>query len=104
MGKDTIADLLTSIRNADMNKKGTVRVVSTNITENIVKILLREEKVLLSSKTIGKVTNLSWHVPLLLVFELVINGRQHRYPFSVCVANTFIFSVSSSLEKLKSNG
>ena len=42
MGKDTIADLLTSIRNADMNKKGTVRVVSTNITENIVKILLRE--------------------------------------------------------------
>ncbi|KAL5642926.1 hypothetical protein ACJX0J_000104 [Zea mays] len=28
--------------NADMNKKGTVRVVSTNITENIVKILLRE--------------------------------------------------------------
>nr|YP_003587703.1 ribosomal protein S8 [Anomochloa marantoidea]ACT15441.1 ribosomal protein S8 [Anomochloa marantoidea] len=42
MGKDTIADLLTSIRNADMNKKGTVRVASTNITENIVKILLRE--------------------------------------------------------------
>ncbi|KAL5645478.1 hypothetical protein ACJX0J_005182 [Zea mays] len=28
--------------NADMNKKGTVRVVSTNYTENIVKILLRE--------------------------------------------------------------
>nr|YP_009632129.1 ribosomal protein S8 [Urochondra setulosa]QCB91925.1 ribosomal protein S8 [Urochondra setulosa] len=42
MGKDTIADLLTSIRNAGMSKKGTVRVVSTNITENIVKILLRE--------------------------------------------------------------
>ncbi|KAL5646946.1 hypothetical protein ACJX0J_002021 [Zea mays] len=30
------------LENADMNKKGTVRVVSTNITENIVKILLRE--------------------------------------------------------------
>lgn len=28
---------------------------------------------------------------LLLVFELVINGRQHGYPFSVCVANTFIY-------------
>ena len=42
MGKDTIADLLTSIRNEKKNKKGTVRVVSTNITENIVKILLRE--------------------------------------------------------------
>ena len=42
MGKDTIADIITCIRNADMNRKGTVRIVSTNITENIVKILLRE--------------------------------------------------------------
>nr|YP_010426278.1 ribosomal protein S8 [Thottea sumatrana]USL48273.1 ribosomal protein S8 [Thottea sumatrana] len=42
MGKDTIADIITSIRNADMNKKGMVRIVSTNITENIVRILLRE--------------------------------------------------------------
>nr|YP_010374944.1 ribosomal protein S8 [Pontederia elata]YP_010375030.1 ribosomal protein S8 [Pontederia hastata]YP_010375202.1 ribosomal protein S8 [Pontederia plantaginea]YP_010375288.1 ribosomal protein S8 [Pontederia vaginalis]YP_010375374.1 ribosomal protein S8 [Pontederia valida]YP_010375460.1 ribosomal protein S8 [Pontederia africana]QXU59411.1 ribosomal protein S8 [Pontederia sp. AU63]QXU58379.1 ribosomal protein S8 [Pontederia elata]QXU58465.1 ribosomal protein S8 [Pontederia elata]QXU58551.1 ri len=42
MGKDTIADIITSIRNADMDKKGTVRIPSTNITENIVKILLRE--------------------------------------------------------------
>nr|YP_009454837.1 ribosomal protein S8 [Alnus japonica]YP_009454922.1 ribosomal protein S8 [Alnus alnobetula subsp. maximowiczii]YP_009455007.1 ribosomal protein S8 [Alnus nitida]YP_009455092.1 ribosomal protein S8 [Alnus orientalis]YP_009455177.1 ribosomal protein S8 [Alnus rubra]YP_009542460.1 ribosomal protein S8 [Alnus nepalensis]YP_009559858.1 ribosomal protein S8 [Alnus cremastogyne]YP_010319182.1 ribosomal protein S8 [Alnus formosana]AUG61009.1 ribosomal protein S8 [Alnus alnobetula subsp. crispa] len=42
MGKDTIADIITSIRNADMNRKGTVRILSTNITENLVKILLRE--------------------------------------------------------------
>nr|YP_010187493.1 ribosomal protein S8 [Eutrema yungshunense]QZH78820.1 ribosomal protein S8 [Eutrema yungshunense] len=42
MGKDTIADIITSIRNADMNRKGTVRIGSTNITESIVKILLRE--------------------------------------------------------------
>nr|ANO45497.1 ribosomal protein S8 [Burchardia umbellata] len=42
MGKDTIADIITAIRNADMEKKGTVRIASTNITENIVKILLRE--------------------------------------------------------------
>nr|YP_010877658.1 ribosomal protein S8 [Hechtia myriantha]WHE19455.1 ribosomal protein S8 [Hechtia myriantha] len=42
MGRDTIADLITSIRNADMDKKGRVRIASTNITENIVKILLRE--------------------------------------------------------------
>nr|QKK51724.1 ribosomal protein S8 [Atacama nivea] len=41
MGKDTIADIITSIRNADMNRKGTVRIGSTNITESIVKILLR---------------------------------------------------------------
>nr|YP_009540497.1 ribosomal protein S8 [Ricotia davisiana]AYQ22500.1 ribosomal protein S8 [Ricotia davisiana] len=42
MGKDTIADIITSIRNADMNRKGTVRIGSTNITESIVKIFLRE--------------------------------------------------------------
>nr|YP_010314774.1 ribosomal protein S8 [Cissus discolor]UNA64339.1 ribosomal protein S8 [Cissus discolor] len=42
MGRDTIADIITSIRNADMDSKVTVRIASTNITENIVKILLRE--------------------------------------------------------------
>nr|YP_011014255.1 ribosomal protein S8 [Arenaria przewalskii]WQA10661.1 ribosomal protein S8 [Arenaria przewalskii] len=42
MGRDTIADIITSIRNADMTRKGTVRIASTNITEKIVKILLRE--------------------------------------------------------------
>lgn len=42
MGRDTIADIITSIRNADMNRKGTVRIASTNITESIVKILLQE--------------------------------------------------------------
>nr|YP_009478146.1 ribosomal protein S8 [Berchemia berchemiifolia]YP_009676116.1 ribosomal protein S8 [Berchemiella wilsonii]AVP32501.1 ribosomal protein S8 [Berchemia berchemiifolia]QDE13035.1 ribosomal protein S8 [Berchemiella wilsonii] len=42
MNKDTIANIITSIRNADMNKKRTVRIPSTNINENIVKILLSE--------------------------------------------------------------
>ena len=42
MGRDTIADIITSIRNADMDRKGTVRIASTNITESIIKILLRE--------------------------------------------------------------
>lgn len=42
MSKDAIANILTSIRNADMNKKRTVRILYTNITENILKILLRE--------------------------------------------------------------
>nr|YP_009973033.1 30S ribosomal protein S8 [Acer stachyophyllum]QNH84662.1 30S ribosomal protein S8 [Acer stachyophyllum]QRF98419.1 30S ribosomal protein S8 [Acer stachyophyllum subsp. stachyophyllum] len=42
MGKDTIADIITSIRNADMDRKGTVRIASTNMTKNIVKILLQE--------------------------------------------------------------
>nr|YP_009566599.1 ribosomal protein S8 [Balanocarpus heimii]QBB10773.1 ribosomal protein S8 [Balanocarpus heimii] len=39
---DTIANIITSIRNADMNRRGRVRLVSTKITENIAKILLRE--------------------------------------------------------------
>ena len=42
VGKDTIADILTLIRNAEMNRKRTVQIPLTNITENIVKILLRE--------------------------------------------------------------
>nr|YP_010419159.1 ribosomal protein S8 [Gyrotaenia microcarpa]AGZ91099.1 ribosomal protein S8 [Myriocarpa cordifolia]AGZ91102.1 ribosomal protein S8 [Myriocarpa obovata]USG52522.1 ribosomal protein S8 [Gyrotaenia microcarpa] len=42
MSKDTIGNLLTYIRNADMNIKRTVRIPYTNISENIVKILLRE--------------------------------------------------------------
>nr|YP_010145757.1 ribosomal protein S8 [Balakata baccata]QQO79596.1 ribosomal protein S8 [Balakata baccata] len=42
MGRDPIAEIITSIRNADMNIKGTVRIAATNITENIIKILLRE--------------------------------------------------------------
>nr|QWX89969.1 ribosomal protein S8 [Aeginetia indica]WRW10973.1 ribosomal protein S8 [Aeginetia indica] len=42
MGRDTISEIITSIRNADMDRKGIVRIASTNITENIVKILLQE--------------------------------------------------------------
>nr|ATG24901.1 ribosomal protein S8 [Lobelia heterophylla subsp. heterophylla] len=42
MGKDTIADLLTSIRNADMARKRVVRIPFSTISESIVKILLRE--------------------------------------------------------------
>nr|YP_010686391.1 ribosomal protein S8 [Cyclamen rohlfsianum]WBR35298.1 ribosomal protein S8 [Cyclamen rohlfsianum]WHU52397.1 ribosomal protein S8 [Cyclamen persicum] len=42
MNRDIIADILTSIRNADMDKKRVLRIASANITENIVKILLRE--------------------------------------------------------------
>nr|YP_009973780.1 ribosomal protein S8 [Ruppia brevipedunculata]QHB79505.1 ribosomal protein S8 [Ruppia sinensis]QNH93588.1 ribosomal protein S8 [Ruppia brevipedunculata]WDD57517.1 ribosomal protein S8 [Ruppia mongolica] len=42
MGRDTIAEIITSIRNADMGKKETVRITSTKMTENIAKILLKE--------------------------------------------------------------
>nr|YP_009413570.1 ribosomal protein S8 [Allotropa virgata]ASN78879.1 ribosomal protein S8 [Allotropa virgata]ASN78902.1 ribosomal protein S8 [Allotropa virgata] len=42
MGRDTIADIITSIRNADMARKRVVRLAYTNITETFAKILLRE--------------------------------------------------------------
>nr|YP_010424831.1 ribosomal protein S8 [Galeola lindleyana]USH94236.1 ribosomal protein S8 [Galeola lindleyana] len=42
MGRDIIADIITSIRNADMDQKRRVQIASTNLTKNIVKILLRE--------------------------------------------------------------
>nr|YP_009514283.1 ribosomal protein S8 [Helixanthera parasitica]AXB38575.1 ribosomal protein S8 [Helixanthera parasitica]QQY86334.1 ribosomal protein S8 [Helixanthera parasitica] len=42
MGNGTSTDIITSIRNANMNRKGVVRIASTNITESFVKILLRE--------------------------------------------------------------
>nr|YP_009406873.1 ribosomal protein S8 [Trematolobelia kauaiensis]ASA39393.1 ribosomal protein S8 [Trematolobelia kauaiensis] len=42
MAKDTIADILTSIRNAEMNTKRVIRIAFTNLSESLVKILLRE--------------------------------------------------------------
>ena len=42
MSRDTIAEIITSIRNADMDRKRVVRIASTNITENLVQILFRE--------------------------------------------------------------
>nr|YP_009994483.1 ribosomal protein S8 [Cuscuta pedicellata]QNP08633.1 ribosomal protein S8 [Cuscuta pedicellata] len=42
MGRDTVAEIITSIRNADMDRKRMVRVASTNINEKIVQLLLKE--------------------------------------------------------------
>nr|YP_010471634.1 ribosomal protein S8 [Gastrodia uraiensis]UVG40992.1 ribosomal protein S8 [Gastrodia uraiensis] len=42
MGKDIIYKILTSIRNVDENKTRIVKIASTNITNNIIRILLQE--------------------------------------------------------------
>jgi small subunit ribosomal protein S8 len=42
MGNDTIANMITSIRNANLRKTKTVQVPATNISKNIGKILLQE--------------------------------------------------------------
>lgn len=42
MGNDTIANMITSIRNANLGKIKTVQIPATNVTRDIAKILLRE--------------------------------------------------------------
>nr|QWW93392.1 ribosomal protein S8 [Notoscyphus lutescens] len=42
MGNDTIANMITSIRNANLGKIKTVQVPATNTTRDIAKILLKE--------------------------------------------------------------
>lgn len=42
MISDPIADILTTIRNADLRGRETVRLAATNFTKALVKILLRE--------------------------------------------------------------
>nr|YP_010471615.1 ribosomal protein S8 [Gastrodia sp. Jin 38054]UVG40973.1 ribosomal protein S8 [Gastrodia sp. Jin 38054] len=42
MGKKIIFKILTSIRNVDENKTRIVKIASTNITNNIIRILLQE--------------------------------------------------------------
>nr|YP_009659448.1 ribosomal protein S8 [Riccia fluitans]QCR64616.1 ribosomal protein S8 [Riccia fluitans]QYB18431.1 ribosomal protein S8 [Riccia fluitans]WKW95063.1 ribosomal protein S8 [Riccia fluitans] len=42
MGKDTISNMITSIRNANLGKIKTIKVPATNITRNIAKILFQE--------------------------------------------------------------
>nr|YP_010881379.1 ribosomal protein S8 [Moerckia flotoviana]WIA67332.1 ribosomal protein S8 [Moerckia flotoviana] len=42
MGNDTIADMITSVRNASLRKIGIVQVPATNATRDIARILSRE--------------------------------------------------------------
>lgn len=42
MSNDTIANMITSIRNANLEKTKTVQVPATNITRNVGRILLQE--------------------------------------------------------------
>nr|YP_009867217.1 ribosomal protein S8 [Amblystegium serpens]QKG04399.1 ribosomal protein S8 [Amblystegium serpens] len=42
MSNDTIANMITSIRNANLEKTKTVQIPATNITRNVGRILLQE--------------------------------------------------------------
>lgn len=71
MGNDTIANMITSIRNANLEKTKTVQVPATNITKNIGKILLQE----------GFIENFREHeenTNCFLIFTLKYQGRKKK--------------------------
>lgn len=71
MGNDTIANMITSIRNANLKKTKTVQVPATNITKNIGRILLQE----------GFIQNFREHQEnknYFLVFTLKYQGRKKK--------------------------
>nr|QUB02627.1 ribosomal protein S8 [Siderasis fuscata] len=92
MSSDTIADIITSIRNADMNKKGTIRIASTNITENIVKILLRE----------GFIENVRKHQENNKYF-LVLTLRPRKTRKRICIYRTVLKRISRPGLRIYSN-
>ena len=71
MGNDTIANMITSVRNANLEKTKTVQVPGTNITKNIGRILLQE----------GFIQNFREHqenTNYFLVFTLKYQGRKKK--------------------------
>ncbi len=71
MGNDTIANMITSVRNANLEKTKTVQVPATNITKNIGIILLQE----------GFIQNFREHqenTNYFLVFTLKYQGRKKK--------------------------
>lgn len=71
MSNDTIANMITSIRNANLEKTKTVEVSATNITRNIGKILLQE----------GFIENFREHQEnknSFLIFTLKYQGRKKK--------------------------
>nr|YP_009942309.1 ribosomal protein S8 [Haplocladium microphyllum]QOC71478.1 ribosomal protein S8 [Haplocladium microphyllum] len=71
MSNDTIANMITSIRNANLEKTKTVQVPATNITRNVGRILLQE----------GFIENFREHKEnkfYFLVFTLKYQGRKKK--------------------------
>lgn len=71
MGNDIIANMITSIRNANLRRTKTVQVPATNITKNIGKILLQE----------GFIDNFREHQEnknYFLIFTLKYQGRKKK--------------------------
>jgi len=71
MGNDTIANMITSVRNANLEKTKTVQIPATNITKNIGRILLQE----------GFIQNFREHQEnknYFLVFTLKYQGKKKK--------------------------
>ena len=71
MGNDTIANMITSIRNANLGKIKTVRVPATNTTRDIAKILLRE----------GFIEDFVDTQKNVLILDLKYRGKEERKPY-----------------------
>ncbi len=71
MSNDTIANMITSLRNANLEKTKTVQIPATNITKNIGRILLHE----------GFIQNFREHQEnknYFLIFTLKYQGRKKK--------------------------
>lgn len=71
MGNDIIANMITSVRNANLEKTKTVQVPATNITKNIGRILLQE----------GFIKNFREHQEknfFFLIFTLKYQGKKKK--------------------------
>nr|YP_010719077.1 ribosomal protein S8 [Huperzia arctica]WDR47041.1 ribosomal protein S8 [Huperzia arctica] len=73
MGNDTIANMITSVRNANLGKEETVRIPATNINRSIGKILLQEGFV----KNLGELREGTNHF---MILTLKYRGRK-REPY-----------------------
>ena len=93
MVNDTISDMLTRLRNANLAKHQVVEVPSTKMTRNIASILL-EEGFIQSFEEVGE----SFSAQLLLSLKYTSPGFDPNLIFFTCVATNlteefFIFFV-----------
>ncbi|KAL3726861.1 hypothetical protein ACJRO7_031718 [Eucalyptus globulus] len=57
MGNLQNANIIISVRNVEINRKGNVQITSTNIMENIIKILLKEGFIISGRKSLLETVN-----------------------------------------------
>ncbi len=97
MSNDTIANMITSIRNANLEKTKTVQIPATNITRNVGRILLQE----------GFIENFREHKEnkiYFLVFTLKYQGRKKKINITtlrhIIKSGLRMYSINKKIQKL----